>query len=187
MPSNKELVQEFYQYFKQNQYIPEKGSKPSLQEEFITKDRLDLKVGLIAEEFFELVEAVYNKQAADSLIAAWKNIFESGADEPRSLNVVEAADATADLRYVIEGFDLEAGIPSEAIFEEVHASNMSKLGEDMEPVISDGVTPDFKGKLKPAGKIIAGPNFFEADFEAIIDGREPSRIPAREVLKNKQK
>ena len=177
MTTNNEKVREFYEKFRQGEFVPEAGTQASLKDDVISQQRLDLKMNLIAEEFFELVEAVYNKKAARELINAWYNIFDDHKDEPRNLDVVEAADATADLRYVIEGFDIEAAIPSERIFDEVHTSNLSKLGEDGEPVISDGVTPASDGKVKPLGKVIKGPNFFEPDIKSIIEGKTPDRTP----------
>ena len=71
-------------------------------------------------------------------------------------DVVEAADALADLDYVIAGMALEAGIPHPDVVREVHRANMSKLGADGQPILredgkilkSDGYTPpDVRGVL----------------------------------------
>jgi ADP-ribose pyrophosphatase YjhB (NUDIX family) len=43
-------------------------------------------------------------------------------------DVVEIADALADLLYVVHGTALVHGIPLDAVFEEVHRSNLSKAG-----------------------------------------------------------
>lgn len=171
--NNNEMVREFYEKFNQGEYVPDENTKASLQEDVISQERLDLKMRLIAEEFFELVEAVYNKKSSQKLIETWQKLFTEETIEPRTLDIVEAADATADLRYVIEGFDIETNIPSEKIFNEVHASNLSKLGTDGKPVISDGVTPASDGKIKPIGKVIKGPNFFEPDLKSIIEKEKP--------------
>ena len=176
MTTNNEKVLEFYEAFQQGEF---KGdiSNPSLQEDVFPAERLDLKVGLIAEEFFELVEAVYNKESAEHLQNAWQHIFKVSLTEPRTLDIVEAADATTDLRYVIEGFDIEAGIPSDLVFNEVHLSNLSKLDNDGNPLISDGVTPAHDGKVKPKGKITKSDNYFDPDLKAILAGRTPNRAP----------
>jgi predicted HAD superfamily Cof-like phosphohydrolase len=45
-------------------------------------------------------------------------------------DLIEAADALADIMYVVYGAALEWGIPLDAVFAEVHRSNMSKVWED---------------------------------------------------------
>lgn len=160
-----EMVKEFYHKFNQDSYL---ASGPA-DLQGVDPARLDLKVGLIVEELCELVEAVYSQNAAHRLQEAWQQVLKDSG--PRSLDVVAAADATGDLRYVIEGFDLEAGIPTAAVLEEIHASNMSKLGDDGRPVISDGTTG------RPVGKILKGPRFFEPDLESVVAGRAPDRTP----------
>jgi hypothetical protein len=163
-------VREFYEKYQQEQFLADDGAAASLED--MGNDRVDLRMKLIAEEFFELVAAVYNEQAAYELESAWNGLFSDGVTDERRNDVIAAADATGDLRYVIEGFDLEAGIPAEKVFDEIHSSNLSKLGKDGFPIISDGT-------LKPKGKILKGENFFEPDLKAVIEGREPDHTPAR--------
>lgn len=62
-------------------------------------------------------------------------------------DIVEVADAIADLLYVVHGAAITLGIPVAAVFTEVHRSNMTKLGDDGEPV------------YRADGKVIKGPNF----------------------------
>lgn len=64
-------------------------------------------------------------------------------------DLVEAADALADLLYVTFGAALVFGIPMDEIFSIVHASNMSKLDENGKPI------------YRADGKILKGPNFYE--------------------------
>ena len=170
MSTNADKVREFYEKYQQEQFLADDGAAASLED--MGNDRVDLRMKLIAEEFFELVAAVYNEQAAYELESAWNGLFSDGVTDERRNDVVAAADATGDLRYVIEGFDLEAGIPAEKVFDEIHSSNLSKLGKDGFPIISDGT-------LKPKGKILKGENFFEPDLKAVIEGREPDHTPAR--------
>lgn len=170
MSTNADKVREFYEKYQQEQFLADDGAAASLED--MGNDRVDLRMKLIAEEFFELVAAVYNDQAAYELESTWNNLFSDGVMDERRNDVVAAADATGDLRYVIEGFDLEAGIPAEKVFDEIHSSNLSKLGKDGFPIISDGT-------LKPKGKILKGENFFEPDLKAVIEGREPDHTPAR--------
>lgn len=170
MSTNADKVREFYEKYQQEQFLADDGAAASLED--MGNDRVDLRMKLIAEEFFELVAAVYNEQAAYELESAWNGLFSDGVTDERRNDVIAAADATGDLRYVIEGFDLEAGIPAEKVFDEIHSSNLSKLGKDGFPIISDGT-------LKPKGKILKGEDFFEPDLKAVIEGREPDHTPAR--------
>lgn len=170
MSTNADKVREFYEKYQQEQFLADDGAVASLED--MGDDRVDLRMKLIAEEFFELIAAVYNDQAAYELESTWNNLFSDGVMDERRNDVVAAADATGDLRYVIEGFDLEAGIPAEKVLDEIHSSNLSKLGKDGFPIISDGT-------LKPKGKILKGEDFFEPDLKAVIEGREPDHTPTR--------
>lgn len=171
MSTHADKVREFYEKYQQEQFLADDGAVASLED--MGDDRVDLRMKLIAEEFFELIAAVYSDQAAYEMESAWCNLFDDHViSDDRKYDVVAAADATGDLRYVIEGFDLEAGIPAEKVFDEIHSSNLSKLGKDGFPIISDGT-------LKPKGKILKGEDFFEPDLKAVIEGREPDHTPAR--------
>lgn len=168
-----EKVREFYKGFKQEEFISE--GPASLDESNISEKRLHLKMNLIAEEFIELVEAVYGTQAGAILDKAWHQAQD--ADE-HNRDIVETADALGDLVYVIEGLNLEAGIPANEIFDEIHLSNMSKLDENGEPVLSDGVTPTkYDGEVKPEGKILKGDGYFDPDLKAILNEEAPDRTP----------
>jgi predicted HAD superfamily Cof-like phosphohydrolase len=158
MRSKLEQVTEFYNAFGQG--LPSTESKPSLTNDLI-RDRIGLKMSLIAEEFIELVEAVYGGQSGSTLADAWKK---AQKEDEGNRDVVEASDALADLLVVIYGMALEANIPLDRVFDEVHSSNMSKLGEDGKPILSDGVNSD-----KPVGKIIKGPNFRKPDISRVLD------------------
>lgn len=71
-------------------------------------------------------------------------------------DLVEIADAIADILYIAYGTAVSYGLPMDEIFNEVHASNMSKLGEDGKPIYRED------------GKILKGPNFFKPDILSII-------------------
>lgn len=157
-----EQVKEFYEAF--NQALPEEGSQPSLTNELLS-ERLELKMDLIAEEFIELVEAVYGKKSGEVIQAAWGKAKE---EDEGNRDVVETFDALADSIYVINGLAIEAGGDLDAVFNEVHSSNMSKLGDDGKPVLSDGVNPAPDGKVKPKGKILKSHNFREPDIKKVL-------------------
>lgn len=73
-------------------------------------------------------------------------------------DIVEVADALGDMLYILCGTIIEHGMTGliEEVFDEIHKSNMSKLGEDGNPVYRED------------GKVIKGPNYFRPDIAKII-------------------
>jgi predicted HAD superfamily Cof-like phosphohydrolase len=71
---------------------------------------------------------------------------------------VDAVKELCDLCYVIFGTVVSLGFQEkfEACFDEVHNSNMSKLGEDGKPIYRED------------GKVLKGPNYFQADLTKIL-------------------
>ena len=71
-------------------------------------------------------------------------------------DIVEIADALADLIYIACGTAVAYGIPLDDVFEEVHASNMAKLVDGKPIYREDGKVlkpegwkpPDIEGVLK---------------------------------------
>lgn len=95
----------------------------------------DLRINLLQEELDELKEALEND------------------------DLVETLDALIDLQYVLDGAFLSFGlqdVKNEA-FNEVHRSNMSKLGEDGKPI-----------RRESDGKVMKGPNYFRPDMTQFI-------------------
>ena len=136
-PSPMDLVMEFHRTYS----VPIR----SFDDPTLSYDRLDLRMSLIAEEFAELVGAVYGKRARAIIEAA--TTAAAGADDGQR-DVIEAADALADLVYVIFGMAIESGMDLDSVLAEVQASNLSKL------------MPDGSVKLREDGKVLKGPNFF---------------------------
>ena len=101
---------------------------------FPSHDRCHLRQDILEEEWIELCEA----QARRDLI--------------------EVADALGDMLYIIHGTALEYGIPLDAVVEEIHRSNMSKLGADGKPV------------RRADGKILKGPSYFKPDIARVLRG-----------------
>lgn len=98
-----------------------------------------LRINLLAEELEELQEAI-----ADN-------------------DPVEVLDALIDLQYVLDGAFLSLGLHDvkDAAFNEVHRSNMSKLGEDGKPI----VRPE-------DGKILKGPDYFKPDMARFVEQKD---------------
>lgn len=71
-------------------------------------------------------------------------------------DIVDVADACGDLKYVIQGFELEVGIPSKAVLAEIQCSNLSKLGKDGLPIYRED------------GKVLKGPDYFKADIRGAL-------------------
>ena len=92
----------------------------------------ELRLELIAEELDELSDAVADR------------------------DMIQIADALTDLLYVIYGAGHAFGIDLDECFQEVHASNMSKLGENGRPIHRED------------GKVMKGPGYFEPDLESIL-------------------
>ena len=71
-------------------------------------------------------------------------------------HLVGIADALTDILYVTYGAGHAFGIDLDECFEEVHESNMSKLGPDGKPIYRDD------------GKVMKGPDYVEPDLRKII-------------------
>ena len=103
-------------------------------------DRVRLRARLIAEEFFETMRALFGHHAF--LDTAEKLTSQAIERSPTNVDLVELVDGLADLDYVVEGTRLEFGIDGESIAEEVHRTNILKVGGPISP----------EGKrLKPPG------------------------------------
>ena len=103
-------------------------SKPSFSSDKINKLRIDL----IKEELDELQEAMKNN------------------------DLLEVADALTDILYVTYGAGHAFGIDLDKCFDEVQNSNMSKLGENGEPIYND------------SGKVMKGPKYFKPNLSKFV-------------------
>ena len=74
-------------------------------------------------------------------------------------DLVEVADALGDMLYILCGTIIEHGLQHkiEEVFEEIQRSNMSKLGEDGEPIYRED------------GKVLKGPNYFKPNIKDILE------------------
>ena len=108
-------------------------------------ERVKLRGALVTEEFNEFIRAigftVHGQVEVDPFYA---------------VDMVETADAIADLIYVLIGTAHEFGIPLQAVWDAVHASNMAKVGggQDSKGKIQKPpgwVAPDVAGVLEAHG------------------------------------
>lgn len=74
-------------------------------------------------------------------------------------DLVEVADALGDMLYILCGTIIEHGLQYkiEEVFNEIQRSNMSKLGQDGEPIYRED------------GKVLKGPNYFRPNIKDIIN------------------
>lgn len=78
------------------------------------------------------------------------------ADAARLGDVVGVADALADIVYVAYGTAHVYGIDLDAVLDEVHSSNMTKLGADGRPV------------RRADGKVLKGPDYRPPDVRGVL-------------------
>lgn len=138
------LVRRFHKVYG----LPVQTDGPSLD-----RRSLHMRMALIAEEFAELTGAVYGAAARREVEEAYGRAVQA---DDGARDTVEAADALADLVYVVYGMALETGIDLAAVLAEVQRSNMSKLGADGRPVYRED------------GKVLKGPGFFPPDVAGVL-------------------
>lgn len=100
----------------------------------ITEDIKRLRFNLMKEENEEYLEAALNN------------------------DMVEVADALGDMLYILCGTIISHGMQDKIVevFDEIQRSNMSKLGENGEPIYRED------------GKVLKGPNYFKPDISRIL-------------------
>lgn len=131
----------------------------------------ELRVKLIAEELTELCDAlgVYleiSRVKSDDDTAFRHSVRVEAVGENDQVDLVEAADALGDLDYVVQGSNLVFGIPAEQVMAEIQRSNLSKLGEDGQPIYRED------------GKILKGPNYTPPNIRQVLDVVESQRAAA---------
>ena len=100
---------------------------------FLEPKELQLRLRLIDEERDEL----------------WKAIGEYLIGEGGRKEIYKEL---GDLLYVVLGFAVTFGIPLDVVFDRIHKSNMSKVGDDGKPIYRED------------GKVIKGPNYRPPDL-----------------------
>jgi len=71
-------------------------------------------------------------------------------------DIVEVADALTDLLYVVYGAGHSFGLDLDKCFEEVHNSNMTKLGPEGKPIYRED------------GKVMKGPGYRAPDLKTLL-------------------
>ena len=125
-PTNFEMVKEFHKSF--NLPVPDEITMQDI-------DTISLRLKLIYEELNEL----HNEFSPKG------NFY-----------IKTVAKEIADLLYVTYGFAATLGIPIDKVFEEVHKSNMTKLGDDGKPVYRDD------------GKVLKSKNYLPPNLNSVL-------------------
>lgn len=128
----KKQLQQLWDF--QSAYNSTKNTTPTL----IEPDDYFLRYNLGKEELLEYLDACNND------------------------DLVEITDALADQLYILLGTMVAHGMQDiiEDVFNEVHRSNMSKLGEDGKPIYRED------------GKVLKGPNYSPPNIAQFIPGTQ---------------
>lgn len=121
----------------------------------ISAELLAFRKKLIEEEIAELYAEI-DKGMAE---------IESGGKIARE-TLANLMKETADVQYIVSGLNVTFGLPADQVFDRVHDSNMSKLGDDGKPVRRDD------------GKVMKGPNYHPPTLVDLVD---VIPVPARDA------
>ena len=124
----KKQLQQLWDF--QSAYNSTRNTKPTL----LDSETSMLRYNLGKEELLEYLEACNNN------------------------DLIEVTDALADQLYILLGTMISHGLQNviEDVFNEVHRSNMSKLGQDGNPIYRED------------GKILKGPHFSPPNIEQFL-------------------
>lgn len=133
----KKQLQQLWDF--QKAYNQPRSNKPTL----LSEDEYYLRYRLGKEELVEYLEACNND------------------------DLIEITDALADQLYILLGTMVAHGMGDiiEQVFDEVHRSNMSKLGEDGKPIYRED------------GKVLKGPNFSKPNIGQFLADDGQLEIP----------
>jgi predicted HAD superfamily Cof-like phosphohydrolase len=138
MKSTDDLVREFHEF---------PGSKQPVRDYpdlYPSADLIRHRMRLIEEEFKEVMDELH------SLLANGMLPETSLAAQARLLKEM------CDLRYVLDGTAVSLGLPYEAAYREVHASNMTKA------------FPDGLLHTDERGKVLKGPDYRPPDMSVLM-------------------
>lgn len=147
--SNRERVEDF---------MKNAGQPIRTKVQKVTPHEAQLRVRLLLEEVLELAEAsgvrIRMEFDAAAFVVDNRYIKVSGGD-PDHQDLIEIADALADIQYVNEGAAITYGIPLQECFDLVCDSNDSKF--------IDG------HRDEETGKWIKGPSYTPVDLTFLLD------------------
>lgn len=149
--TNNQLVKDFMTIFKQKHR--------NVPTDKIDIETIRLRLKLDLEETGELVMSIVSakKQKLFDLLFQFiqEQIVQLDEDDI-DINLVGVADALADKEYINHGTALSFGIPLDAVFHEVHSSNLSKLDEMGMPIFRED------------GKAMKGPKYQPPNISKVL-------------------
>lgn len=119
-------------------------------------DTIKLRISLIEEELLELKEALDYVDPCDEYCVCGACSTEGSVD-PKTVDIVEVADALTDIIYVVHGMGVTFGINMDACFDEVQKSNDTK--------VVDGF------KRPSDGKWMKGPSYVAPDLKTVLNSQ----------------
>lgn len=138
----------------------------------MTNARVGFRLGLIVEEMKELFKDGFGINVSvsfdswDGERGTWARFNDAALNQGKPLdhaeangrlrNGVKVADALGDLVYVIYGMAHELGYDLSKVLQEIHASNLTKMGDDGQPIYRDD------------GKVLKGPNYVMPNIRAAL-------------------
>lgn len=144
----RQMVEEFHQTYdcpiRDRPMLPP-GQIPVADLSLEELQLLDLRFDLIEEEFREY-------ECASGMDA-------NGRGE-LVVDIEAVADALGDLVYVCYGAAISLGIDLDKVIEEIHRSNMSKLGADGRPI------------FRQDGKVMKGPSYSPPVLRDVLFGTQ---------------
>jgi len=108
------------------------------------EDLIRLRARLIYEEVDEFMDEVFEEDFFEAHLLR------------KEINKEKVLKELCDILYVVYGFASTFGLDIDTAFNRVHASNMSKLGDDGNPVYRDD------------GKVMKGPHYKPADLKDLV-------------------
>ena len=116
----------------------------------------------------KVFQKIFNQQVQDKPSLSKNGIFryslmkeenDEYLEAVQNGDLVEIADALGDQLYILCGTILDHGMQHviEKVFNEIHRSNMSKLGEDGKPIYRED------------GKVLKGPGYSKPDLKFILE------------------
>lgn len=85
---------------------------------------------------------------------------------------VETLDGICDMKVIADGTGVAFGLPVDQGDWEVFCSNMSKLDDNGDPIINDGILrPDL-----PVGKLLKSDNYIPANLTRVIIEAQPDEL-----------
>ena len=136
--------------------------------QYIIKQRQSMQDKINAVKAFHTAFKIGHRETPKADLGTEKNILryklmreenEEYLEAANANDLVEVADALGDMLYILCGTIIEHGLQYkiEEVFDEIQRSNMSKLGENGEPIYRED------------GKVLKGPNYFKPNIQEILE------------------